>query len=215
MRGGLLPLLPRHLARFERSRVALGLARPESDLATLLGAPAGTLDAVRRVEVAGGRASCTESAFTPPPPPAVVTVGVPHEPYVHKTTARTCFDAALREAAGAGAADALLLTAEGLVAEGTVWNLFWWEGGRLLTPGLGLGVLAGVARARVLELAGDAVEGSFPRAALDGRSLFLTNAIRGVQPIGSLDGKRVPEDPRTAALAERFWPGDDDAATAR
>src|SRR5206468_474128 len=61
-------------------------------------------------------------------------------------------------------------------------------------------------RARVLELTQQVEEGRYPREALEGRSLFLTNAVRGVVPIASLDGRPVPADPRTADLARRFWP---------
>ena len=129
----------------------------------------------------------------------------PHQPYPHKTTDRDCFTDALVEAEVAEADDALLATHEGWVAEGTTWNLFWWDGGQLRTAALDLGVLPGIARARVLELERVA-EGRYPRGALAGKSLFLTNAIRGVVPIASLDGATVPADSRTAELAGRFWP---------
>jgi len=75
----------------------------------------------------------------------------------------------------------------------------------LRTPALALGVLPGIARARVLGLAAG-VEGRYPRAALEGKSLFLTNAVRGVVPLASLDGVAVPPDARTEELARRFWP---------
>src|SRR5256885_2157455 len=38
------------------------------------------------------------------------------------------------------------------------------------------------------------------------KSLFLRNGVRGILPIASLDGATVPADPRTAELAQRFWP---------
>jgi branched-subunit amino acid aminotransferase/4-amino-4-deoxychorismate lyase len=43
-------------------------------------------------------------------------------------------------------------------------------------------------------------------AALQGRSLFAANAVRGVVPILRLDGVPVPADPRTDELAREFWP---------
>jgi len=49
-------------------------------------------------------------------------------------------------------------------------------------------------------------QGRYPRQALAGKSLFLTNAVRGVVALGSLDGEPVPADLRTAELARRFWP---------
>ncbi len=102
--------------------------------------------------------------------------------------------------------DALLLTTEGWAAEGTVWNVFWWEGDWLRTPALDVGILPGIGRARVLELSEAVEQGRYPRQALEGKSLFLTNAVRGIVPLASLDGVRVPADPRTAELARRFWP---------
>ncbi len=95
--------------------------------------------------------------------------------------------------------------ASGWVAEGTTWNVFWWDGGGLRTPALDLEILPGIGRTRVLEL-GKGQETRAPRAALDGKSLFLVNAVRGILPLASLDGARVPADGRTAELARRFWP---------
>ncbi len=135
----------------------------------------------------------------------MITASEPHRPYPHKTTARDAFADAVIEAEVAEADDALLLTPDGWVAEGTVWNVFWWDGATLCTPALELGVLPGIARARVLELA-RGVEGRYPRAALEGKSLFLTNAVRGVVPLATLDGAAVPRDARTEDLARRFWP---------
>src|SRR6266571_4972930 len=73
---------------------------------------------------------------------------------------------------------------------------------------LELGILPGIGRARVIELAKQVEEGRYPRKSLEGRSLFLTNAVRGVVPLASLDGVPVPTDSRTAELARRFWPAD-------
>src|SRR5439155_330680 len=100
----------------------------------------------------------------------------------------------------------LLLTPDGWVAEGTVWNVFWWDGDRLRTPALELGILPGIGRARVLELSGEGEQGRYARHAIEGKSLFLTNAVRGIVPLASLDGVLVPTDPRTADLVRRFWP---------
>src|SRR2546422_10146130 len=88
---------------------------------------------------------------------------------------RDAFVDAAVEAEVAEADDALLLTHEGWVAEGTVWSLFWWDGTALRTPALELGILPGIGRARLLELARSA-EGRHARAALDGKSLLLVNA---------------------------------------
>jgi branched-subunit amino acid aminotransferase/4-amino-4-deoxychorismate lyase len=206
VRDGRIPFLERHLARLGRSLGELGLPQPSQDVAGLVRPFAGTGDAVLRVELRDGRASVTVREPPPLGSPVVITASEPHQPYPHKTTARDCFTDAGQEADVAEADDALLLTPEGWVAEGTVWTVFWWDGELLRTPALELGILPGIGRARVLELAKRAEQGPHRKQALAGKSLFLTNAVRGIVPIASLDGAPVPSDSRTAELAQRFWP---------
>src|ERR1700675_1507792 len=144
VREGRIPFLDRHLARLRRSLEALGLPRPSQDVAGL-GTPfAGTGDAVRRLGGSDGRAAVTVRELPSLDPPAVITASEPHVPYPHKTTDRDRFADAAREAVVAEADDALLLTHEGWVAEGTVWNVCWWERAGLRTPPLELGILPGI-----------------------------------------------------------------------
>ena len=206
VREGRIPLLPRHLARLERSLRELGLPTPARALVELVTPFSGTGDAVLRLEVRDGRASVTVRAVPAGEAPAVITASEPHQPYRHKTTDRDCFVDAGDEADRAEADDALLLTQDGIVAEGTVWSVFWWDGDVLRTPALDLDILPGIGRARVLELVARVDEGHYARPQLAGKSLFLTNAVRGVVPIASLDGSAAPPDPRTAELGGRFWP---------
>jgi branched-subunit amino acid aminotransferase/4-amino-4-deoxychorismate lyase len=206
VRRGQIPLLDRHVSRLERARGHFGYPRPEPDLATLAQSHVAAGDAILRVEVGDDHPVLTTRRFVEHPPLTIITAKTAHQPYPYKITARDCFDAAVGEATAAGADDALLLTPDGAVAEGTKWSVFWWEGRRLVTPALSLGVLPGVGRGRVLELARGAIETVSPRSALTGRSLFLVNAVRGVQAVASLDGATVPEDPGTSALVRAFWP---------
>jgi branched-subunit amino acid aminotransferase/4-amino-4-deoxychorismate lyase len=201
-----IPFLDRHLARLGRSLAELGLPKPSQDVPALVRPFAATGDAVLRVEVRDGRASVTVRDLPSLAPPAVITASEPHEPYPHKTTERDCFTDAGQEADVAEADDALLLAPEGWVAEGTVWTVFWWHGDALYTPALDLGILPGIGRARVLELVKRAEQGRYRKQALAGKSLFLANAVRGIVSIASLDGAPVPADPRSAELAQRFWP---------
>jgi branched-subunit amino acid aminotransferase/4-amino-4-deoxychorismate lyase len=205
VREGGIPFLDRHLARLARSLAALGLPRPSQDVAALAKPFAETGNAVLRVEVRDGRAAVTVRELPALDAPAVITASEPHIPYPHKTTERDRFADAAREAVVGEADDALLLTHEGWVAEGTVWNLFWWDRDGLRTPPLALGILPGIGRARVLEIA-PGEESRCARPGLDAKSVFLVNAVRGVVPIASVDGATVPADPRTAELARRFWP---------
>lgn len=206
VRDGRIPFLERHLARLGRSLGELGLPKPSQDVVALVKPFAGTGDAVVRLEVQDGRASVTVREPPALAPPAVITASEPHQPYPHKTTERDCFADAGQEAEVAEADDALLLTHDGWVAEGTVWTVFWWAGDVLRTPALDLGILPGIGRARVLELVPRVEQGRYPKQALGGKSLFLTNAVRGIVPIASLDGAPVTADSRTADLALRFWP---------
>ncbi len=104
---------------------------------------------------------------------------------------------ALSEAKRAGAYEAIMCDRDGLLAEGSSSNVFFVEGQRLLTPNLSVGLLAGITRQRVLELAeelGMVVEqGRFgPDRLRDAPEAFLTSSIRGVLPIAEVDGVALP-----------------------
>ena len=213
-RHGRVPLLERHLARLRASLAALRRSAPRGDLAELARAAAGPeeggvrgAERVVRLAVLDGVPTVTTRDVPPVRSPAVIVATEPHAPYPHKTTERGVFDRALAEARRGGADDALLMTGAGYVAEGPTWSLFWWdgEGDHLCTPALDLGILPGVGRARVMELA-EVVEVRVTLAAFAARSLFLVNAVRGIVPIGSFRGRDVPLDARTAELSHRFWP---------
>ena len=73
-------------------------------------------------------------------------------------------------------------------------------GGRpALRPPLALGILPGVARARLEELAGRIDERRLGPEALGGRSLFVANAARGVVPVSSFQGRKSGARPRNHA----------------
>jgi len=207
--GGRLPLLDRHLGRLARSLAALRRPAPEGDLAELARAAAGGgvhADRVVRIAVLDGVPTVTTRDDLHVTMPVVIVATEPHAPYPHKTTARGVFDRALAEAREQGADDALLVTpGGGYIAEGTTWSVFWWEGDQLCTPALDLGILPGVGRARVMELA-PVAEVRVTLTAFAGRSLFLVNAVRGIVPIGSFRGRDVHLDARTDELSRRFWP---------
>jgi branched-subunit amino acid aminotransferase/4-amino-4-deoxychorismate lyase len=211
--AGRLPLLERHLARLRRSLAALGRPAPSADLGALARAAAGggavgagvRLDRVVRIALLDGTPTVTTRDDLQVTTPVVMVATEAHAAYPHKTTARGVFDRALAEAHAQGADDALLVTAAGYIAEGTTWSVFWWDGDRLCTPALDLGILPGVGRGRVMELA-PVAEVRVTAAEFAGRSLFLVNAVRGIVPIGSFRGRDVHLDARTAELSRRFWP---------
>lgn len=200
VRGGVAPLWYLHLRRLVASCRALGIPFPRA-----FDVPAGGADRVHRLEVGRGGVAVTTRAVGAVTPVGLLTTAVVHRPYRHKTTERAIFVRAALEAHQAGADDGLLLTAEGEVAEATIWCLFWWEGEILCAPALDLGILPGVSRMRIEELAGPVAERRVGRGQLRGKSLFVANAVRGVVEVVALDGVAVPRHPGTSALGGRFW----------
>ena len=204
-RGERLPWLGRHLERLRASAAALGLAPPPNGLDQLIRMSVGSGDRVVRVELRDGSAEIGTRDISDERSLSVIVSHEIHEPYPHKTTQREPFGRALSRARREGASDAILVTAAGFVAEGTAWNLFWWDNGALSTPAADLGILPGVGRQRVMELT-PVREEQVPPAALKGHSLFLVNSVRGIVEIGAFEGLGVPADPRTAELSASFWP---------
>jgi branched-subunit amino acid aminotransferase/4-amino-4-deoxychorismate lyase len=201
IRGGVAPLWYLHLRRLAGSCKALGVPLP-GELPT----PSGGADRVHRIQVGSRGATVSERPVGPTDPVRLVTVsGVVHRPYPHKTTDRAQFAHAMDQARMRGADDGVPLAEGGWVAEAGIWSLFWWEDGRVAAPPLTLGVLPGVARARIAEQAG-VVERRVRMDDLRGRSLFVANAVRGVVPVATLDGVMVPSNEATTALARAFWP---------
>jgi branched-chain amino acid aminotransferase len=105
---------------------------------------------------------------------------------------------AKREANLSGADDALVLNAQGLIAEASATNVFALSGGRLVTPPTTDGALEGITRRTILEISWDlgieAVEASLGRFDLyDADAVFLTGTRAGVVPVGSLDGSPISQ----------------------
>ncbi len=123
---------------------------------------------------------------------------------------------ALRQAIAEGGEDAILCTGAGEIAEGATSNVFYVVGGpdgiELRTPDLQAGLLAGITRELVCELA---VELGLPvhthrvwpdelRAADE---VFLTSSVRGIMPVTTLDGRSISggvEGVTTARLRARY-----------
>jgi branched-subunit amino acid aminotransferase/4-amino-4-deoxychorismate lyase len=200
IRGGEAPLWYLHLRRLAASCKALGVPLP-GELLT----PSGGADRVHRLEVGPDGLLVGERGIGSTAPVALVAAQVAHRPYPHKTTDREQFDRAMEEARAAHADDALLFTEGGYAAECAIWGLFWWEEGRVCAPSLDLGVLPGVARARIGELTGGVVGRRLKREALEGRSLFVANAVRGIVPVARFEGLPVPQDEGTSRLSASFW----------
>ena len=101
---------------------------------------------------------------------------------------------AKKEAVAAGVDEALLLNERGFVAEGSISNVFFVTHGELFTPPVESGILTGITRETVLELAA----GSKIRAAeADIRvedlprfdEAFLTNSVLEIMPLVAVRDK--------------------------
>jgi len=217
--------LDRHLARLMRSAAKLGLAA-SLDPAALEQAIYKTLeanerpDARIRLTVLAGEG---ERGLTPPIPGTLTIIIVAEEcvlpsPRAYKEGVRAAVVSTRRnsrsllsgiksinyldslvaqsEAVAAGADQAILLNEQGFVAECSTSNIFLVVGGQLLTPSVESGILPGVTREVVLELAQDlgitARVGEIPlNDLLCADEAFMTNSIIEVMPITAVDGKPV------------------------
>lgn len=103
---------------------------------------------------------------------------------------------AMRSARAAGASEALIVDGAGNVVEGATSNVFVVQGGRLSTPPVEAGILPGITRAFLLEVAaelGVEVElRSLAVAELAGADeVFISSSIRELLPVVRVDGGAV------------------------
>jgi 4-amino-4-deoxychorismate lyase len=122
-----------------------------------------------------------------------------------KSTSYAVNMAAETEAKRRGADDALFVDADGVVLEGPTTNIWWRRGQTLFTPALELGILAGVTRAALVELAPGAGyevnEGVFRLADLvAAEELFTSSSVREVMSAAELDGRPIGRGPAAGAL---------------
>ena len=113
---------------------------------------------------------------------------------------------ALAYARERGAGEAIFGNLAGDLCEGTGTNVFVGVGGRLVTPPLSAGCLAGVTRELLTELVA-VVQNDLRLAALaSADEAFLTSSTRDVQPIRAVDGHLLPAcpGPLTQAAAAAF-----------
>ncbi|MFO0542171.1 MAG: aminotransferase class IV [Phenylobacterium sp.] len=111
----------------------------------------------------------------------------------HKTLSYIDSIMAVREATSLGAEEAVLLNVRGRLACAAAANLVFRIRGNLVTPSLSEGVLPGVTRARLKQALPEMEERPLTRReaeAADG--LVLTNALRGLRPAVSWDGRDLP-----------------------
>ncbi|MCY7419844.1 MAG: aminotransferase class IV [Chloroflexi bacterium] len=221
--GGRTFALDEHLERLRASAARLELPDVSRDalegLAALALDASGLQDAALRFYWTGGRDGARQATalatVTPIPGDleevrarglrvASLELGIDHaararSPWLLggvKSTSYAVSVAALAEARRRDADDALLLASDGTVLEGATSNVWWVAGDVVRTPGLELGILAGVTRSHLLRLATDlgyaVQEGGWPlhevRAAAE---IFLSSSVREVVGVVGVDGQVV------------------------
>ena len=116
------------------------------------------------------------------------------------------------EAKNAGVLEGLMLNVDGQVSECTGENVFIVRGGELLTPPLSAGILEGVTRAVVFELAAEKGIPCRERALyrhdiFNAEECFICGTAVEICPVTSLDGRTIgtgKPGPITRRLLERF-----------
>ena len=116
------------------------------------------------------------------------------------------------EAVAAGSDEAILLNVDGYVAECSASNLFIVESGRIITPPVNAGVLPGITRGIVIELAAKlgiklVHESISVDRLIDAEEVFITNSVIEIMPVATIDKKPVGSGSRgslTARLTEEY-----------
>ena len=219
--GGATPHLADHLARLRRSAGLMELTHPGDDAvravvaAVVDGWPA-DVDGACRVFLTRGLGDGTPPtllALLAPVPAETVrqhtegiavvslSLGVPAgfratAPWLlggAKTLSYAVNMAAYRHAHSLGADDVVFTSLEGQLLEGPTSTVVWAAGGRLHTPPVETGILAGTTQARLFAAAEDA---GWPTAVTAGTvadlhaadAVWLLSGIRGAAPVVRLDG---------------------------
>ncbi|MFZ4485732.1 MAG: aminotransferase class IV [Candidatus Nanopelagicales bacterium] len=222
--------LTRHLERLARSAAALGLQAPDEGVVRdavgeviFANAPViGSLGRLRITYTAGEAPLGSDRGHALPTlvvamarssawPEATTCSTVPwvrneRSPIVGvKSTSYAENVVALRYAHDRGASEAVLANTRDELCEGTGTNVFVVIEGRLLTPPIFSGCLAGITRQLVIDWFG-AVEESLPYdALLTADEVFLTSSTRDVHPVIRIDERTWAEPGlNSSRLREEF-----------
>lgn len=113
------------------------------------------------------------------------------------------------EAKERGAYESVMLNAEGFIAEGTVCNIFFVKDNILCTPSVDAGVLDGITRELVIDLAKgtgmQVTEGNFlPQDLFSASEVFFTNTTSEVMPVSQVEDVIYPVGDLTKSLRIRY-----------
>ncbi|MBG0831198.1 aminotransferase class IV [Planomonospora sp. ID67723] len=210
--------LTRHLDRLRLSARRMELPEPDTDAiaegvrACLAGAPSWPLGRIRITYTSGpgplgsdrGDQGTTTVIIVGEQKPFPATADVTVVPWPRnergalsgvKSTSYGDNAKALFYAKARGGGEAIFGNTAGNLCEGTGSNVFIVRDGRLVTPTLDSGCLAGVTRALVLEWCGGTEEDVPLEALHEAEEAFLTSTTRDVQPIRAVSGTVLPVAP--------------------
>lgn len=136
----------------------------------------------------------------------------PHSPVCGlKTTSALERIMIFEEAREAGADEALALSTGGHIASLAAANIFWVTADCIHTPSLDCGVLPGVTRGTVMEMAKEAgiavLEGKYTPEVLKGaREVFITNSLKEITPVTEVAGlfRAEKASPVTRKLFDQY-----------
>lgn len=219
--------LTRHLRRLAASASVLGLDVPDRDamvaavsqlLSSVGDLPLGRL----RITLTGGEAPLGSDRGDAVP--TVVMAASPISPWPETTTVRTVpwprnersglagvkstsyaeNVHALAFAHRLGASEAIFANTRGELCEGTGSNVFVVVDGRVLTPPLDSGCLAGITRELVCEWT-EVTETALPMSILQAADeVFITSSTRDVHPVVAVDERNLAAGPIAAGLRQEF-----------
>ncbi|MEZ4381978.1 MAG: aminotransferase class IV [Nannocystaceae bacterium] len=240
--GGRFVEMGRHLSRLRRSAAGIGLEIPYSDASIAAATEAtcaatGNADCYVRIIVTRGLSELTLDPRHAGEPllvviakelkllgPALYERGLSVRIVDVRKISRRSLDPtlktgnylnsiqALRQATANEAEDAIMLSTDGAVAEGATSNVFMVKDGRLSTPSLQTGLLSGITRALICEMA--AADGTpvseatiWPDELRAADEIFLTSSVRGPIAVTTLDGVTIGDGgvgPITRRLSELY-----------
>ena len=187
------PLLDLHLDRLQDSAAYFDFPCDRAEIQAALQAHAAAFTGSQshrvRLLLHPNGALHIESQTLPhatPRPPRICLASQPTDPrnrmYFHKTTHRPLYAPAFQAAQAAGFDDAVFLNQRGELTEGAISNLFLEKDGRLFTPPIECGLLAGVFRRHLLQTRKNIEERVLTLEDLrQADALYLANAVRGLR----------------------------------
>ena len=195
--NGSIALLSLHLDRLEASARYFDFIFDRVEVETCITdytnqLPTNEPHRIRLLFDATGNPTLTHTPLTPEPPALTVRISTErtHSTDVvlrHKTTHRELYERELAKARAEGCDEVLFLNERGELTEGAISNIFLQREGKLLTPPLASGVLAGIYRRHLLETNPTAEEHTLSPRDLDtAEAIYLCNSVRGLRRITNL-----------------------------